>query len=214
MELNDRIEEILERLWIELIENNKEFMDVSVLKDDDVLKEIVRLGLAKVKDNQIVLTKKGEEEAKNCVRRHRLAERLFRDVFEVKKELIHNQSCKFEHMLNKGLDENICILLGHPKTCPHGSVIPPGECCKIAKKTHGQLIVPLTELKSGIKARISYLETKNRDVLQKLIAISALPNTDIVLIQKFPSYVIQIGKSQFAIDKDLASHIYVRIVEK
>ena len=43
-----------------------------------------------------------------------------------------------------------------------------------------------------------------------MIAMGVLPNTRILLIQKFPSYVFQIGKSQFAIDKELAGNVYVR----
>ena len=73
-----------------------------------------------------------------------------------------------------------------------------------------KLLMPLSELGANKRARISYLEMTDRGALQKAIAMGALPNTDIVLIQKFPSYVFQIGKTQFAIDKELASHIYVR----
>jgi DtxR family Mn-dependent transcriptional regulator len=31
------------------------------------------------------------------------------------------------------------------------------------------------------------------------------------MIQQFPSYVFQIGQSQFAIDKEMAEGIYVRV---
>jgi len=71
-------------------------------------------------------------------------------------------------------------------------------------------IIPLSKLDVNKKARVSHLKTEDRAMLQRIIAIGVLPNTDIVLIQKFPSYVFQIGKSQFAVDKELASSIYVR----
>jgi len=109
------------------------------------------------------------------------------------------------------LDENVCILLGHPKTCPHVRPIPEGECCKDAKRIPKKLIMRLSELELDKKATISHLETQDQSMLQKIIAIGALPNTAIRLIQKFPSYVFQIDKSQFAIDKELASSIYVRV---
>jgi Fe2+ transport system protein FeoA len=72
--------------------------------------------------------------------------------------------------------------------------------------------MPLAELEIKKKGKIAYLQTGNRDVLQKMIAMGVLPKSEILLLQKFPSYVIQLGKSQFAIDKEMASHIYVRQV--
>lgn len=212
MALTDRMEEILETLWIELVEKKNESCDASILKDDEALKELEREGYVGARNNQIEMTHKGKKEAESCVRRHRLAERLLVDVLDLKKKLAHEPSCKFEHLLHKGLDENVCTLLGHPKTCPHGRPIPEGACCRDVKKTPRKLIVRLSELEVNKKAKISYLHTANRDALQKLIAMGALPNTDVVLIQKFPSYVFQSGKSQFAIDKDLASQVYVRMV--
>lgn len=211
MTLTDRAEEILETLWVELIELEGGECDVSILKDDEVISELAHLGYVQIEDNKITLTHKGREEAKSCVRRHRLAERLFVDVLNIKKKLVHETSCKFEHLLHKGLDDSICTLLGHPKTCPHGRPIPEGSCCKDAKRIPKKLIMPLPELEINKKARVSYLHTKDRNALQKIIAIGALPNTEIILIQKFPSYILQIGKSQFAIDRELASQIYVRM---
>lgn len=212
MVLSDRAEEILETLWGELVEQKKEKCDVSILKDDESLKELVNSGYVEIKDSEVSLTAKGKEEAKNCVRRHRLAERLLADVIVVKGKLVHETSCKFEHLLHKGIDDNICTLLGHPKTCPHGRPIPEGNCCKDVRRTPKKLIIPLSELEINKKAKVSYIHTKDHNMLQKIIAMGALPNTDIVLIQKFPSYVFQSGKSKFAIDKELASCIYTRIV--
>jgi len=211
MTLSDRAEEILETLWMELVEQKKKDCNASILKDDEVIAELFNSGHINIKNNNITLTNKGGEEAKNCVRRHRLAERLFVDVLDVKKRLAHEPSCRFEHLLHKGLDENVCILLGHPKTCPHGKPIPEGRCCRDAKRTPSKLIMPLTELEVDKKAKVSYLRTEDRSTLQKIIAIGALPNTDIRLTQKTPSYVLQLGKSQFAIDKEFASQIYVRL---
>lgn len=212
MTLSDRAEEILETLWVELVEQKRQECDAGILKDNEVVSELVDSGCVRVKDDKISLTHKGSEEARNCVRRHRLAERLLVDVLDVKKKMVHPAGCKFEHLLHKGLDDNVCTLLGHPRTCPHGSPIPEGDCCRDAKRTPKTFIMPLTRLDVNKKARVSYLQTKDHDALQKIIAIGVLPHTEVTLIQKFPSCVIQVGKSQFAIDKELASHIYVRVV--
>jgi DtxR family Mn-dependent transcriptional regulator len=210
MSLTDRAEEIMETLWVELMEYEKESCDARILRDDESLNELVAEGYVRTKNNQLTLTRKGKEEARNCIRRHRLAERLFADVLDVKGKAVHENSCKLEHMLHKGLDENVCTLLGHPSTCPHGRPIPEGSCCKGIKKSPKKLVMPLTDLGKNKRAKVSYLQTQNRGALQKMIAMGILPKTSISLIQKFPSYVLQVGKSQFAIDKDLASNVFVR----
>ena len=70
--------------------------------------------------------------------------------------------------------------------------------------------VPLTELGTNRKAEVAYIQTQDRSALKKMIAMGILPNSKIHLIQKFPSYVLQVGRSQFAIDKELAGNVYVR----
>ena len=85
-------------------------------------------------DHMIIFTEKGRKRAEDVIRRHRLAERLFTQTFQVHDEKeIAEEACKFEHILSPEATERICSFLGHPRTCPHGSPIPAGECCLAAK---------------------------------------------------------------------------------
>lgn len=82
----------------------------------------------------VEFTPRGEQRAANVIRRHRLAERLFTETLHMENEQgIEEQACKFEHILSFEATDKICTFLGHPKTCPHGSPIPPGCCCTQAK---------------------------------------------------------------------------------
>jgi DtxR family transcriptional regulator, Mn-dependent transcriptional regulator len=213
MEKEDRIEELLEALWLITVEAKKDTCDIELLKDDAAIKDLMKMGYVNVQRNQLSLTEEGKGEAMKCVRRHRLAERLLADVLDEKNQFIHETSCKFEHLLHKGLEKNICTLLGHPTTCPHGKPIPPGSCCLDASKEQiKKIIVPLTQLEMNKKGKVAYVHTGRRDILQKIIAMGVLPKTEVLVRQRFPAYVIQIGKSQFAVDEELASHVYVRQV--
>ncbi|HET6930426.1 MAG TPA: ATP-binding cassette domain-containing protein [Candidatus Acidoferrum sp.] len=88
------------------------------------------LRLVKVLEEHLIqLTDRGKSRARDVVRRHRLAERLFKDTFRIDDHEAHSQACKFEHIISPELDQRICSFLGHPTTCPHGNPIPPGECC-------------------------------------------------------------------------------------
>ena len=88
-------------------------------------------GVSKGDGSLIVeLTPRGHKRAADIIRRHRLAERLFTDSLAMDSETeIEQQACKFEHILSAEATDKICAFLGHPKTCPHGSPIPPGPCC-------------------------------------------------------------------------------------
>ena len=81
---------------------------------------------------EVRLTESGARRARDVVRRHRLAERLFTDTFAIEDAEAHQQACRFEHIITPELDQRICSFLGHPKTCPHGNPIPPGPCCEKA----------------------------------------------------------------------------------
>ncbi|HZS26650.1 MAG TPA: iron dependent repressor, metal binding and dimerization domain protein [Candidatus Angelobacter sp.] len=85
-------------------------------------------------DHMIIFTEKGRKRAEDVIRRHRLAERLFTQTFHIHDEKeVAEQACKFEHILSPEATNRICSFLGHPRTCPHGSPIPAGECCIEAK---------------------------------------------------------------------------------
>lgn len=121
----------------------------------------------------VVLCSKVREEGRLCVRRHRLAERLLVDVLGVKSKIVHETGCKLEHILNKGLEDNICILLGHPKTCPHGMQIPQGQCCKKKKSTTESFVIPLSSMSKGQKGKIAYIHiNKKTPVIKRLESTS------------------------------------------
>ncbi len=86
----------------------------------------------------VELTARGRQRAADIIRRHRLAERLFTDSLALDSESeIEQQACKFEHILSPEATDKICTFLGHPRTCPHGALIPPGPCCGRADEFSG-----------------------------------------------------------------------------
>ncbi len=210
MKISDRAEEILETLWVHTEEEKQEPLDLGIARGEPAIDKLWKSGYIKLIKDKIVITEKGRIEGQKIVRRHRLAERLSSDILDIKKKLVHPLSCQFEHLLHEGVEENICILLGHPKTCPHGKPIPKGECCHLPRETIGKVISSLDNLKVNQKGEVAYIHTEDRKKLQKLMSMNILPGMEITLIQIFPSYVFQIGQSQFAVDKELAESIFVR----
>jgi putative ABC transport system ATP-binding protein len=131
-----RFDHLLERIWMCGEEGTNAQLDTiripgapGALDSARTLGRMADLKLVEMRDTDVHLTETGNRRARDVVRRHRLAERLFKDTFAIDDSEAHTQACKFEHIISPELDQRICTFLGHPKTCPHGNPIPPGECC-------------------------------------------------------------------------------------
>ena len=124
---------LLERIWIASREGTEARLErdatLGIADPARMLQRMVDLHLAERRGSEIVLTDKSERRARDIVRRHRLAERLFRDTFSLGDPEADSQACEFEHIISPELDQKICAFLGHPRTCPHGAPIPEGPCC-------------------------------------------------------------------------------------
>jgi putative ABC transport system ATP-binding protein len=128
-----RFDHLLERIWMcgeEGTNAQRDSLSVpGALDSARALGRMADLKLVEMRDTDVYLTETGSRRARDVVRRHRLAERLFKDTFAIDDSEAHTQACKFEHIISPELDQRICTFLGHPKTCPHGNPIPPGDCC-------------------------------------------------------------------------------------
>jgi putative ABC transport system ATP-binding protein len=132
MEENQDFDEVLEQLWAarekDFHEEPEHFTPTQHRK---VCTRMARIGLVQLQGGEVAFTPRGEERARSVIRRHRLAERLFMDVLALRDESsIEKNACTFEHILSPEVTDRICTFLGHPRTCPHGSPIPEGECCR------------------------------------------------------------------------------------
>jgi len=214
MEISDEAAEVLEQVWIRTEEDGEGSVDLTSLglADGSVqVEELSDIGAISLSEGRLSLTELGEQEGRDIVRRHRLSERLLADVLDVKGILLDESACRFEHILHKGIDEKVCTLLGHPKTCPHGKSIPQGPCCLDDRRSVERAVSPLSSLSPGERGSIAYVLSQSSETLQKLMAMGVLPGMSIELIRRFPSYVFQVGNTQFAVDTSVADEVYVRI---
>ncbi len=130
-EENEDFDEILEELWMQresaMHHECSHFTDVQRQR---LFATMSHIGLLRHAGKELQFTEQGEERARSVIRRHRLAERLFMDVLFIRDDAaVESNACTFEHILSPEVTDRICTFLGHPTTCPHGSPIPPGDCC-------------------------------------------------------------------------------------
>ncbi|MDY3049630.1 MAG: metal-dependent transcriptional regulator [Rothia sp. (in: high G+C Gram-positive bacteria)] len=75
-------------------------------------------------DRSLQLTEQGRQKAVEVMRKHRLAERLLADVIGLDLEYIHEEACRWEHVMSERVERRLLELLKEPKFSPYGNAIP------------------------------------------------------------------------------------------
>src|SRR5580765_8227962 len=84
-----------------------------------------RDGLVHVQgDRHLELTEHGRQLATRVMRKHRLAERLLIDVIGLDWELVHEEACRWEHVISEDVERRLVDILDSPTESPYGNPIP------------------------------------------------------------------------------------------
>lgn len=75
-------------------------------------------------DRHLELTPTGRSKAIHVMRKHRLAERLLHDVIGLEWEYVHEEACRWEHVMSEQVERKILDILGNPTESPYGNPIP------------------------------------------------------------------------------------------
>lgn len=207
-------DEILELVWTLREEGSATRTQLLRRTDEEepekILEELSTAGLLEASGEEVRLTRPGEERARVIIRRHRLAEVLLNNLFDLENSQMESTACKFEHILTKAVTESVCTFLGHPPVCPHGRPIPRGECCDRIRTEIKPLVTRLTDAVLSEEIRIVFITPKSRKRLEKLSALGIVPGSRIRLLQRNPSFVLGIGETTVAVDKEITDEIYVK----
>lgn len=114
-------------------------------------------------DRTVALTDEGRDIAVHVMRKHRLAERLLVDVLGVEDEFVHEEACRWEHVISDRVEEKLLEFLGHPTTSPYGNPIPGTGASDYERLTLADA--------SGDRVRIERISERlqaNHDVMQSL----------------------------------------------
>jgi len=214
----ERIDEALELIWVLDEEGHRERERFNLSSDDpdtaSLVDTLIQEGLATLTGENILLTDRGNKAAKGLIRRQRLAERLFTDVFEMSDDKVLSDACKMEHILSEELTESVCTFLGHPPTCPHGKPIPRGECCAKFKIDVPPVVIRLSDFEVGAVGKITFIVPSDPARISKLNSLGITAGSIIKCVQKIPSCVLQIDETTVAIDPEIAKEIYLKKIIK
>src|SRR5699024_8161550 len=75
-------------------------------------------------DRHLQLTGEGMARATQVMRKHRIAERLLTDVIGLEWPFVHEEACRWEHVMSDQVEQRLVALLGQPQHDPYGNPIP------------------------------------------------------------------------------------------
>ena len=75
-------------------------------------------------DRHLELTADGLTKATRVMRKHRLAERLLTDVIGLEWPYVHDEACRWEHVMSDRVERRLMDLLDRPQHSPYGNPIP------------------------------------------------------------------------------------------
>ena len=93
-----------------------------------MLKKLNIKNLVEYNKAGVNLTEEGERIGSSMMRNSRLLEVLMDSALKV--AIDEEMVCGIEHHMNKQFTDALCVMLKHPRKCPHDHEIPMGECCK------------------------------------------------------------------------------------
>ena len=166
-------------------------------------------------DRHLELSPKGRQLATRVMRKHRLAERLLLDVIGLDIELVHEEACRWEHVMSEQVERRLIELLEHPSESPYGNPIPGlDELGDPESDVFLDGVQPLAESvtaepSSRIVRRIAEELQKDPRFLSVLRRVGALPGNSVLVSQGHDGIVIARRGESAELDIEAAHHIFV-----
>lgn len=84
-------------------------------------------------ERHLELTDEGQQIAVRVMRKHRLAERLLTDVIGLELAFVHDEACRWEHVMSDRVERRLLEVLDTPRVSPYGNPIPALEELGVAE---------------------------------------------------------------------------------
>ncbi|MFC7579840.1 iron dependent repressor, metal binding and dimerization domain protein [Schaalia naturae] len=119
-------------------------------------------------DRRLELTPEGRARAVEVMRKHRLAERLLLDVIGLGWGEIHDEACRWEHVMSDQVEASLTTLLHGPKVDPFGNPIPgtgaefTGQSAEVASRAGDEVDVRVVRIGEPIQADLALIREFER----------------------------------------------------
>lgn len=175
-----------------------------------------RDGLLRVADDRhIQLTEVGRAKATSVMRKHRLAEVLLTEVIGLPLNLVHDEACRWEHVISDAVEARLAEILNDPERSPYGNPIP----------VHGVLgpevpsvrqVCPLVQVLPAagpVDVTIERLTEALQAMPNMLVELGELgvePGCLLTAERVGPDLRFQVGSKSLVVSADVALHLFVK----
>ncbi|ARM30428.1 DtxR family iron (metal) dependent repressor [Prosthecochloris sp. HL-130-GSB] len=159
----------------------------------------------------VSLSRKGHLYAGRLLRKRRLIETFLVRMAGYSIYDVHDEACRLEHVISDRLTDALDRMLDYPEVDPHGHPIPTheGEC-------RGVETVALSELDSGVIARVAALCSEDAERLKYMHELGFEPERQVVVREKAPfdgPITVDIEGHNIVISPALASCVQMKTRE-
>jgi len=184
-------------------------LGVSTPTITNTLKRMVRDGLVSMDANHSPhLTTRGDELARQVMRRHMLAEWMLIRMLSWSK--VHQEAHGFEHTISEEVETALLKDLHEPETCPHGNPLPGHEDAVSSW-------IPLTDLKEGDRVIVRRIHELAEDI-PELLAFLELnkiePGQEVEVFESLPfneTLTLDVSGQKVTLGFSTAKRIFVEV---
>jgi DtxR family Mn-dependent transcriptional regulator len=172
-----------------------------------------RDGLLRVGDDrQLEFTEAGRLTAVEVMRKHRLAERLLLEVIGLDWHLVHDEACRWEHVMSEAVERKIALLLTDVTHSPFGMPVPGLELLGLSA-ANPRICKPISSVGSGDYEliRIGEPVQVDQEFLLQLAELGLVPGAKVVVtVEKTGWLLSATAKTEgLLLDELIASHLFV-----
>jgi DtxR family Mn-dependent transcriptional regulator len=170
-------------------------------------------------DRHLELTAEGRARAIHVMRKHRLAERLLADVIGLDWAFVHDEACRWEHVMSEQVERKLLEILGHPTESPYGNPIPgleelgdaPAPAFMDGVEHLVAVVAATSEPVSRVIRRLGEPVQFEPELLQQLQAAGVVPGAKATISAAGSYVVVQVDGfgEGLELPNEIAVHIFV-----
>lgn len=166
-------------------------------------------------DRHLELTVEGRLIAVRVMRKHRLAERMLVEVMGLPLHEVHEEACRWEHVMSDRVEKRILSMLAGPHVSPYGNAIP--GLAELGVESSDDADQGSTSLREAASATVTYVtlvrigEAPQTDpgFLEDVAELGLLPGATVAISEQNGVYTIGSEGGELDVHADAARHIFV-----
>ncbi|MEZ0491920.1 metal-dependent transcriptional regulator [Kineococcus sp. TBRC 1896] len=168
-------------------------------------------------DRRLQLTEAGNAKAMRVMRKHRLTERLLTDVIGLEWSLVHEEACRWEHVVSEEVEKRLVAILDHPHFDPYGNPIPglqelgEGEVSEGFRVGVKPLTSPDVEGRAVVVRRLGEPLQTDVPLLAKFKDAGLVPGVEVVAKSSGTGVEVTVGGAVVDLTPAEAGHIFVAV---